>query len=218
MKTEDKKDIFEVNLLKDLEHHIIYKKNTSIFLSDLLLINTNEDNNILAQKNNWKIEVSYNNIPAFSIDTFFCNKVVPWYDCEMIRKELKKKFVDTFQSPLWYHFYKVAEKTWYVLDKDDMISYIITAPDTDILVNLSYIITFIDKKYILAHKKDSILQQCLGPWEVFKDIEVITHSIVDSKYFKFTFSIGYWTSSSDKKQTRSCMIDFDISSLDFWKD
>lgn len=223
---KNKKDIFEVNFLNDTKNDILYFQKNIIFPSDLLLINTKEDINISAKKEAGKIQIFYKETPAFSIDTFFCNKIVEGYDCEKIRKKLKEKHVDTFRSPLGYDFYKLADTTWYVLDKDNIISYIVSAPDTEMLVDLSYIINFIDKKYISENKKALITEKCLSEGEKLIKIESMKHSVVDTKYFKFDFKLRY-SDISDKenqqnwedtgKLTRSCGVMFDISDLDFWE-
>lgn len=207
--------IIEVSAAHNLNQNYILKNRKYIFPHDFFILDVQQDANISIVQQSNKIQVFYNWVFAFGVNSFICNKIIPDQDCKTLREQLIGKYVKTFKSPLWYQFFQSSDDIWYILEKDSPVGYIFYAPSEDDLVNLSYVFFPIDSKLFTKMKQSFIERECLWDAEELVTVKKIyQENIVFDKYLKL--SLWLEVLSDKKKKDIDCDLLIDLLDITIW--
>jgi len=151
--------IVEVTAIKLPSQKLIIKNNTYFFVDDFLSLNFSEQSQLSAIKSGSEITVLFDNKPVVSIERFSCGKILKGKTCSMLIDDYTKNGKDNFTSLRGYEFYKHNDTTWVVFE-GDAYGYVFKNIDDNMMLNLSNMITLVNKDFVLKNKSAVIWSLC----------------------------------------------------------
>ena len=200
----EKYPILTISKLKIPSYKLSITNNKYFYTKDLISFDFEKDIDVYSKKVWWQIIIYYKDEPMLYVDTFVCSNVTEAQNCERMKMNYIIELAETFESTLWYTFYRNKENSWIAFN-DDNIWYIFTANSDDDLLNLSHFIHIVDSKFILVNKKELILSGCSNEDVNMTKISGIEKWILDDNLIKVTVS-----GTDDKKNKISCKLNIDI--------
>lgn len=200
----NKYPILVISNIKIPSYKLSISNNRFFYTDKLISFDFSNDTDVYSKKDLWWIVVYYQNEPILYVDTFICNKIIDVQNCDKIKESYIINPTETFQSALWYTFYRYKENSWITFN-DDNLWYIFTANNDNDILNLSHSIYIVDSNFILNNKKDFILSGCSNSDTTMTKISQISKWILDDDLIKLNIS---WTSNSWQKI--SCKLNINI--------
>ena len=200
----EKYPILTISKLKIPSYKLSITDNKYFYVKDLISFDFEKDIDVYSKKVWWQIIIYYKGEPMLYVDTFVCSNVTEVQNCDKMKMNYIMDLAETFESTLWYTFYRNKENSW-VAFNDDNIWYIFTANSDDDLLNLSHFIHIVDSKFLLVNKKELILSGCSNKDINMTKISGIEKWILDDNLIKVTVS-----GTDDKKNKISCKLNIDI--------
>jgi len=183
----------------------LYIANNKFFYTDKLIsFDFSKDIDVYSKKNAWWIVIYYQNEPILYVDTFICSNITETQNCEKMKQSYIMDLTETFQSTLWYTFYKNKENSWITFN-DDNVWYIFRANSDEDMLNLSHLIYIVDSNFLVVNKSDFLLSWCSTNDIEMQKILEITKGILDDNLIQV--SIIWRDKNKDKI---SCKLNIDI--------
>jgi len=196
--------ILSISVLKIPEYKLSVVENRFFYTNDLISFDFSKDVDVFSKKTWWDIVVYYQWEPFLSVRTFICSNVTESQNCERIKMERISSSTETFDSVLWYTFYKNKENSWITFN-DNNIGYIFTVDSDADLLNVSHLINIVDSNFLSTYKKDLILSWCSDETYQMTKISGLSKKIIDDNLIKVQIS---GTDQSKKKIL--CKLNIDI--------
>ncbi|PID34894.1 MAG: hypothetical protein CR971_00850 [candidate division SR1 bacterium] len=213
---ENNSSVLDVALVYAVDQRYILRDKQYIFPKKFFLLDINDDENLSVKVGSNTVAVSYDKMPAFTINAFVCNKIIPNQDCGVLRKNLVNTYVKSFTSPLGYQFLQGTGNVWYVLEKDTPIGYRFSPSDAEYLVNLSYIFHPLDGKLITHRNRYLIERQCLTKNMTLSKIKNIKKQhIKGGKYLQLALQLSV-KDMHGKTEDLTCDMLVDLWDTDLW--
>lgn len=200
----EKYPILTISKLKIPSYKLSITDNKYFYVKDLISFDFEKDIDVYSKKVWWQIIIYYKGEPMLYVDTFVCSNVTEVQNCDKMKMNYIMDLAETFESTLWYTFYRNKENSW-VAFNDDNIWYIFTATSDDDLLNLSHFIHIVDSKFLLVNKKELILSGCSNEEINMTKISGIEKWILDDNLIKVTVS-----GTDSTKNKISCKLNIDI--------
>lgn len=196
--------ILSVSVLKIPEYNLFITENKFFYVQDLISFDFSKDIDVFSKKDGWNIVVYYQWEPFFSVRTFICSNVTDSQNCEKIKMKHISSATETFESVLWYTFYKNKENSRITFN-DNNVGYIFTVNSDNDLLNVSHLINIIDSNFLVTYKKDLIFSWCSNDTFQLDKISELSKKIVDDDLIKVQIS-GIATN----KKKISCKLNINI--------
>ena len=200
----EKYPILTISKLKIPSYKLSITDNKYFYTKDLISFDFEKDIDVYSKKVGGQIIIYYKDEPMLYVDTFVCSNVTEVQNCDKMKMNYIMDLAETFESTLWYTFYRNKENSWIAFN-DDNIWYIFTANSDEDLLNLSHFIHIVDSKFLLVNKKELILSGCSNEEINMTKISGIEKWILDDNLIKVTVS-----GTDDKKNKISCKLNIDI--------
>ena len=200
----EKYPILTISKIKIPSYKLSITDNKYFYTKDLISFDFEKDIDVYSKKGWGQIIIYYKDEPMLYVDTFVCSNVTEVQNCEKMKMNYIMDLAETFESTLWYTFYRNKENSWIAFN-DDNIWYIFTANSDEDLLNLSHFIHIIDSKFLLVNKKELILSGCSNDDINLVKISDISKWILDDNLIKVTIS-----GSDESKKKVSCKLNIDI--------
>ena len=143
----DKYPILTISKLKIPAYKLSISDNKYFYVKDLISFDFSKDIDVYSKKTWWKIVIYYQNDPILYVDTFICNNINDSQNCEKMKMNYIINLTETFESTLWYIFYKNKENSR-VAFNDDNIWYIFSTNSDEEMLNLSHLINIVNSNFI----------------------------------------------------------------------
>lgn len=196
--------ILSVSVLKIPEYKLSITENRFFYTQDLISFDFSKDIDVFSKKDGWDIVVYYQWEPFLTVRTFICSNVTESQNCEKIKMERISSSTETFDSVLWYTFYKNKENSWITFN-DNNIGYIFTVNSDNDLLNVSHLINIIDSTFLSTYKKDLILSWCSDDTFQLNKISGLSKKIIDDNLVKIEVS-----GTDINKKKILCKLNIDI--------
>lgn len=196
--------ILFISKLKIPKYKLSISENKYFYVKDLISFDFSKDIDVYSQKTWWRIVVYYQNEPILYVDTFVCNNIVDNQNCEKMKQNYIVNLNETFQSALWYIFYRNKESSW-VTFNDNNIWYIFTANSDEEILNMSHLINIINSDFLRINKNDLLLSGCSNDDITLKNISNVEKRIVDDNLIKLVI---IWKTTDWK--IANCKLNIDI--------
>ena len=200
----EKYPILTISKIRIPSYKLSITDNKYFYTKDLISFDFEKDIDVYSKKVWGQIIIYYKDEPMLYVDTFVCSNVTEVQNCEKMKMNYIMDFAETFESTLWYTFYRNKENSWIAFN-DDNIWYIFTANSDEDLLNLSHFIHIIDSKFLLVNKKELILSGCSNDDINLVKISNISKWILDDNLIKVTIS-----GTDENKKKVSCKLNIDI--------
>ena len=200
----EKYPILTISKIKIPSYKLSITDNKYFYTKDLISFDFEKDIDVYSKKVWGQIIIYYKDEPMLYVDTFVCSNVTEVQNCEKMKMNYIMDLAETFESTLWYTFYRNKENSWIAFN-DDNIWYIFTANSDEDLLNLSHFIHIIDSKFLLVNKKELILSGCSNDDINLVKISNISKWILDDNLIKVTIS-----GTDENKKKVSCKLNIDI--------
>lgn len=200
----EKYPILTISKIKIPSYKLSITDNKYFYAKDLISFDFEKDIDVYSKKVAGQIIIYYKDEPMLYVDTFVCSNVTEVQNCDKMKMNYIMDLAETFESTLWYTFYRNKENSW-VAFNDDNIWYIFTANSDDDLLNLSHFIHIVDSKFLLVNKKELILSGCSNEEINMTKISGIEKWILDDNLIKVTVS-----GTDSTKNKISCKLNIDI--------
>lgn len=152
-------DVVDVEAIKLIWEKIIIRWNKHTFLSNWVIFDFDDQNEIKAVQNkDDTISISVSNNIITTFQRFSCRKILKWKSCDELIKEYNNNGKETFDSMQWYTFHKHADK--YRLTFDDNYGYIFKDISDENMLNLSNSFQIINNKFVIENKLQEIQDKC----------------------------------------------------------
>ena len=200
----EKYPILTISKIKIPSYKLSITDNKYFYTKDLISFDFEKDIDVYSKKVWGQIIIYYKDEPMLYVDTFVCSNVTEVQNCEKMKMNYIMDLAETFESTLWYTFYRNKENSWIAFN-DDNIWYIFTANSDEDLLNLSHFIHIVDSKFLLVNKKELILSGCSNDDINLVKISDISKWILDDNLIKVTIS-----GTDENKKKVSCKLNIDI--------
>lgn len=200
----NKYPILLISKIKIPSYKLSISNNKFFYTDKLISFDFSNDTDVYSKKDLWWIVVYYQNEPILYVDTFICSNIIDTQNCNKMKESFIVNPTETFQSTLWYTFYRYNETSWVAFNDNNFWYIFKTNTDNDIL-NLSHSIYIVDSNFILNNKKDFILSGCSNSDITMTKISQISKWVLDDNLIKLNIN---WTSSSWQKV--SCKLNINI--------
>lgn len=204
----NKYPILFISKLKIPDYKLSISENKYFYVKDLISFDFSKDIDVYSKKTWWKIVVYYQAEPILYVDTFICNNIVDNQNCEKMKQNYIVNLNETFQSALWYIFYRNKENSW-VTFNDNNVWYIFTANSDEEILNMSHLINIVNSDFLRINKNDLLLSGCSNDDIVLKNISGVEKWIVDDNLIKLSIT---WKTTEWK--IANCKLNIDI--FDDW--
>lgn len=204
----DKYPILLISKLKIPDYKLSISENKYFYVKDLISFDFSKDTDVYSKKTWWKIVIYYQKEPILYVDTFICNNIIDSQNCENMKKNYIMNLNETFQSTLWYTFFRNKENSW-VTFNDNNIWYIFTANTDEDMLNLSHLIYIIDSNFLGVNKENLIISWCSNSDIILKNISSIEKGIIDDNLIRLSVT---WKTTEWK--IANCKLNIDI--FDDW--
>lgn len=197
--------VLEVSTLKIPDQWLILKDNRYFFVNDLLYLDFSTQAQLSAVKSGSDILVLFNDDPVVIIERFACSKILKTRDCTSLITTYIQKHKDTFESYLWYTFYKHDTWFWTTFDANNFW-FLFKDISDEMVLDISSMFKMVNKKFVIDNKMELIKEYCQDG--------VSSFSTIDSQWFveyidPYTLTINFkWIDTN--KQSAICKISFDI--------
>lgn len=196
--------IILISKIKIPSYKLAISNNKFFYTDKLISFDFSKDINVYSKKNLWWIVVYYQDEPMLYIDTFICSNITETQNCEKMKQYYIMNLTETFQSTLWYTFYRHKENSWITFN-DDNIWYIFTANSDEDMLNLSHLIYIVDSSFLKLNKNEFLLSWCSNDNIEMASISEITKGILDDNLIQISVS---WRDKDKKKIL--CKLNIDI--------
>jgi len=200
----NKYPILLISKIKIPSYKLSISNNRFFYTDKLISFDFSNDTDVYSKKDLWWIIIYYQNEPILYVDTFICNNIIDTQNCNKMKESFIINPAETFQSTLWYTFYRYKENSWITFN-DDNLWYIFTANNDDDILNLSHSIYIVDSNFILHNKRDFILSGCSNTNITMTKISQISKWILDDNLIKLNIN---WSDKSWQKI--SCKLNINI--------
>lgn len=200
----NKYPILLISKIKIPSYKLSISNNRFFYTDRLISFDFSNDTDVYSKKDLWWIIIYYQNEPILYVDTFICNNIIDTQNCNKMKESFIINPAETFQSTLWYTFYRYKENSWITFN-DDNLWYIFTANNDDDILNLSHSIYIVDSNFILHNKRDFILSGCSNTNITMTKISQISKWILDDNLIKLNIN---WSDKSWQKI--SCKLNINI--------
>ena len=200
----NKYPILLISKIKIPSYKLSISNNRFFYTDKLISFDFSNDTDVYSKKDLWWIIIYYQNEPILYVDTFICNNIIDTQNCNKMKESFIINPAETFQSTLWYTFYRYKENSWITFN-DDNLWYIFTANNDDDILNLSHSIYIVDSNFILHNKRDFILSGCSNSNITMTKISQISKWILDDNLIKLNIN---WADKSWQKI--SCKLNINI--------
>ncbi len=195
--------ILEVTAIKLPESKLIIKNNSYFFVDDFFVLDFSTQPQLSASKSGAEILVLFDNQPVVSIERFPCSKVLRGKDCTALVEEYARNAKDNFYSLWWYQYFKHTEKTRVVFE-GEYYGFIFKQIDDDMMLNLSNMISLVNKEFVFKHRIDEVWKMCSS------DIDPMNKILEsDMKYSLNGMLTLHIRGETKWKNTTDCSIAFD---------
>ena len=196
--------ILIISKLKIPWYKLSISNNKFFYTDKLISFDFSKDIDVYSKKNVGWIVIYYQNEPILYVDTFICSNITETQNCNKMKESYIINLAESFQSTLWYTFYRHKENSRIAFN-DDNFWYIFTANSDNDMLNLSHLINIVDSNFIAYNKKEFILSGCSNPEITMSKISQINKEILDDDLIKLNIT---WMDSSWKKM--SCKLNINV--------
>ena len=179
----EKYPILSISKLKIPTYKLSISDNKYFYTKDLISFDFSKDIDVYSKKVWNKIIVYYQNDPILYVETFICNNVNYGQNCDNMKMDYIMNLTETFESTLWYTFYKNKENSRIAFN-DNNIWYNFKVNSDNEMLNLSHSINIVDSNFLKIYKKDLLLSWCSNDDIKLKEISSIEKWIIDDKLIK----------------------------------
>lgn len=196
--------ILLISKIKIPSYKLSISNNKFFYTDKLISFDFSNDTDVYSKKDLWWIVVYYQNEPILYVDTFICSNILDTQNCNKIKESFIMNPTETFQSTLWYTFYRYKENSRITFN-DNNLWYIFKANTDNDILNLSHSIYIVDSNFILNNKKEFILSGCSKSDITMTKISQLDKWILDDNLIKLNIN---WTNNSWQKI--SCKLNINI--------
>ena len=196
--------ILLISKIKIPSYKLSISNNRFFYTDKLISFDFSKDIDVYSKKEFWWIVVYYQNEPMLYVDTFICSNIAETQNCNKMKESYIINLAESFQSTLWYTFYRHKENSWIAFN-DDNFGYIFTTSSDNDMLNLSHLINIVDSNFIINNKKDFILSGCSNSDITMTKLSQINKWILDDNLIKLNIT---WTDRSWNKI--SCKLNVNV--------
>lgn len=186
--------ILTISTIKIPSYKLSISDNKYFYTKDLISFDFSKDIDVYSKKIWWKIIVYYQNEPILQVETFLCNNINENQNCEKMKMNYIINLTETFESTLWYTFYKDKENSR-VTFNDNNIWYNFKVNSDNDMINLSHLINIINSNFFRIYKKDLLLSWCSNDKIDLKEIISVEKWIIDDELIRLSIK---WKTSEWK--------------------
>lgn len=195
--------IVEVSAIKLPSQRVIIKNNTYYFADDFFLLDFSDQPQLSAIGSGKEIVVLFDNKPVVKIERFLCGIILKGKTCAALIDDYIKNGRDNFTSLRGYDFYKHNATTWIVFEWDSF-GYVFKNIEDDMVLNLSNMITLINKDFVIKNKSAAIWKTCSAESDPMQ--KILSSKIKYSSNGILTLNI---IGQTKEKNTTDCSLAFD---------
>lgn len=179
--------ILTISSLKFPSYKLSISNNKFFYTDKLISFDFSKDIDVYSKQIWWEIIVYYQNEPILYVNTFICSNITEALDCENMKRSYILNLTETFDSVLWYTFYRYKENSR-VTFNDNNIWYIFTTNTDNDMLNLSHLINIVDSKFLLINKENYLLSWCSDDIFQMKKITKLEKNIIDDDLIRIDIS------------------------------
>ena len=181
----NKYPILTISTLKIPSYRLSISDNKYFYTRDLISFDFSKDIDVYSKKDWWKIVVYYQDDPILQVEPFLCSNVNDSQNCEKMKMNYIVNLTETFESALWYTFYKNKENSR-VTFNDNNIWYKFKVNSDSEIINLSHLINIVNSDFFRVYKKDLLLSWCSKDEIELKEITSIEKWIIDDELIRLS--------------------------------
>lgn len=195
--------IVEVTAIKLPSQRVIIKNNTYYFADDFFLLDFSDQPQLSAMGSGKEIVVLFDGKPVVEIERFLCGIILKGKTCTALINDYIANGKDNFTSLRGYTFYKHNDTTWIVFEGDSF-GYVFKNIEDDMVLNLSNMITLVNKEFVIKNKSAVIWKTCSAESDPMQ--KIINTKIKYSFNGIITLNV---TGETKEKNTTDCSLAFD---------